>query len=112
MDAKYERIQNNSFLLTGFLAVVSALIFSQVLFAGRNEVLDLQLQTRINPNIAPVESLERLPQIGLTRAERIAAYRQSHGENGPVFIYTNDLQKVRGIGPVIAGQLSEHLRFE
>ena len=112
MDAKYEKIQSVSFLMACTSAVILAVFFSLGIFTETGEAANIQLQTRINPNDAPVASLIRLPQIGLTRAEKIAAYRQGQAGDKPVFACSNDLQKVKGIGPAIAGQLSEHLRFE
>jgi hypothetical protein len=37
----------------------------------------IELENRINPNIAPVESLVRLPALGISRARAIVAYRKS-----------------------------------
>ena len=112
MDAKYEKIQSVSFLMACTSAVILAVFFSLGIFTETGEAANIQLQARINPNDAPVASLIRLPQIGLTRAGTIVAYRRAHKGGKPVFACFNDLQKVKGIGPAIAGQLSEHLRFE
>ena len=112
MDAKYEKIQSVSFLMACTSAVIRAVFFSLGIFTETGEAANIQFQTRINPNDAPVASLIRLPQRGLTRAKRIVAYRQAHEGEKPVFTCSNDLQKAKGIGPAIAGQLSEHLRFE
>ncbi len=112
MDAKYEKIQSVSFLIACTSAVILAAFFSHGILTETGEAANIQLQTRINPNDAPVASLIRLPQIGLTRAGTIVAYRQAHEGGKPVFTCSDDLQKVKGIGPAIAGQLSEHLRFE
>jgi len=72
----------------------------------------LQLQTRINPNDAPVASMVRLPQIGISRAREITAYRQANAGDKPVFTCVEDLQKVKGIGPKTVAALAEYLRFE
>lgn len=51
----------------------------------------------IDINTASVADLERLPDIGVTRAEAIIAYREA---NGP-FRQTDDILAVPGIGPTI-----------
>lgn len=51
----------------------------------------------ININVATAADLERLPEIGGTRAAAIIAYREA---NGP-FDHTEDILLVPGIGPVI-----------
>ena len=56
---------------------------------------------RININTATQEELERLPDIGPVLAQRIIAYRQSHGP----FRSVADLEKVNGIGPKTRRQL-------
>lgn len=53
--------------------------------------------TPIDINTASVADLERLPDIGVTRAEAIIAYREA---NGP-FRQIDDILAVPGIGPTI-----------
>lgn len=53
-----------------------------------------QQTERVNINTATVEELTTLPQIGETLAERIIAYRQTHGD----FCGTSELLDVEGIG--------------
>jgi len=75
----------------------------------------LELESRINPNNAPVSSLIRLPGIGPARALAIIEYREDFKrENGavPAFRDCDDLCNVRGIGPVTAKNISEWLKFE
>jgi len=65
---------------------------------------------RINPNTASAGSLQRLPGIGLARAESIIAYRQA---NGPVaFRSPEDLDNIWGIGPAIVRNIAKDLAFD
>ncbi|MBN2381301.1 helix-hairpin-helix domain-containing protein [bacterium] len=54
-----------------------------------------QSDIRININTANAHELQRLPRIGLKTAERIIAYRQSHG----LFASPEQIMKVKGVGP-------------
>ena len=76
---------------------------------------DTQLQSRINPNDALVESLVRLPGLGIGRAGAIVTYRENfkkkHGKS-LAFEDCNDLLKVSGIGPKTVQNISEWLEFE
>ena len=74
-----------------------------------------QLQIRINPNNASVESLVRLPNLGTGRAGAIVTYRENFEKNeskGLAFEDCNDLLKVSGIGPKTVQSISEWLEFE
>ncbi|MCD4824992.1 MAG: helix-hairpin-helix domain-containing protein [Phycisphaerae bacterium] len=62
---------------------------------------------RLDPNIATIASLRRLPGIGVTRARRIVHYRQNHGPSA--FAVVADLRKVPGIGPGIARTVAPYL---
>jgi competence ComEA-like helix-hairpin-helix protein len=76
---------------------------------------EIELESRINPNVAPVESLVRLPGVGLSRAVSIVAYRESLNRTKgikPAFENCDDLQKIDGIGPKTASEISEWMKFE
>jgi competence ComEA-like helix-hairpin-helix protein len=111
------RIQSFAFIISVCAAFCFCCIFTPNLtgfgsFAGREQT---QLDNRINPNIATVASMTRLPGIGAVKAEAIVTYRNNfHGTNVEVraFRNLNDLQKVKGIGPKTARNVSEWLRFE
>jgi DNA uptake protein ComE-like DNA-binding protein len=104
--------QGLSYLLACIICLVLAIFFSLSVIVQTGNKPIVQLQARINPNNAPAASLVRLPQIGLTRAEKIVAYRQANAGNEPAFTCPDDLQKVAGIGPVIAAGLTDYLIFD
>ncbi|MEW5794935.1 MAG: helix-hairpin-helix domain-containing protein [Candidatus Zixiibacteriota bacterium] len=60
----------------------------------------------LDPNTAPVDSLELLPGIGRVLADRIVEYRQKHR-----FVRTVDLTEVKGIGPRLLEQLRPYIRI-
>jgi competence protein ComEA len=75
----------------------------------------MHLENQINPNTATVESLVRLPDIGIARAEAIIEYRESFTENDnsrSAFRVPDDLQNIKGIGPKIVQNMSQWLKFE
>jgi len=59
----------------------------------------------ININTADAATLETLPKIGPTMAQRIVEYRQA---NGP-FQTIADIQKVPGIGPSIFEAIAPYI---
>jgi len=97
-------------LLVGVAACVLLCVVFAVDFHRAGPVRGIELDSRINPNDAPVSSLVRLPGIGLSRAEAIAAYRRSC--EAPAFRDAEDLQKVKGIGPRTVENIAPFLEFE
>jgi len=75
---------------------------------------EARLDGRINPNDATLESLVRLPGLGIGRAGAIVAYRESVYREGryPAFENREDLRKIRGIGPKTVQSISEWITFE
>lgn len=70
---------------------------------------------RINPNTAPVGSLIRLPGIGLTRAHAIAVHREvmrQEAADGIAFRVSEDLQRIKGIGPKTVADVADWLAFD
>jgi len=62
---------------------------------------------KINPNLADLASLVRLPRIGPAKAAAIIAYRKAHG---PVaFRSAGDLESIKGIGPATVKEIAPHL---
>ncbi len=60
----------------------------------------------IDPNTAPIDSLELLPGIGPVKAERIIRFRQTQR-----FQTIEDLLEVKGIGPRTLESLAPHVRI-
>ena len=112
--AGQNRIQSFEFVISVCLAVCCSFGFISNLEKdlGRYEI---ELEGRINPNDAPIESLVRLPGLGIGRAGAIVAYRENVNENmasSPAFQNCDDLQKVKGIGPKTVQNVSEWLKFD
>ena len=116
-EAGQNKIQTFAFVISVCVAVCFACGFSWSFMDfessfGRSKI---ELEDRINPNNAPVESLVRLPGLGIGRAGAIVAYRENFNSKdgeGPAFRNFDDLQKVSGIGPKTAQNISEWLKFE
>lgn len=116
-EAGQNKIQAFAFVISVCIAVCFSCGFalnfmrSESAFCGCN----IELEGQINPNNAPLESLVRLPGLGMGRAGAIIAYRENFnakdGEN-PAFRNLDDLQKVSGIGPKTVQNISEWLKFE
>jgi competence protein ComEA len=58
---------------------------------------------KVNINTAAVAELDTLPGIGPGYAERIVAYRESHGP----FDTVEDIQDVPGIGPALFSRIKD-----
>jgi len=111
------RIQSFAFVIGVFLTVCLSLCF--IPNPGRYESdfdrCDITLDSRLNPNNAPIESLVRLPGLGIGRAGAIVAYRESFNEKNSgsrAFHNYNDIQKVKGIGPETVKNIGEWLKFD
>lgn len=59
----------------------------------------------LDPNTAPVDSLELLPGIGKILADRIVAYRDTHR-----FAREIDITEVRGVGAKLYEQIRPYLK--
>lgn len=75
---------------------------------------DIEIDGRINPNVASEGSLMRLPGVGLSRAKSIIMHREGilQDKAGPAFEDVNDLQAIKGIGPKTAAGIAEYLKFD
>lgn len=105
---------NEPFVIAIGVCFLFSICFLVCSFAEFEQPGQIQLDSQINPNNAPVASLMRLPGIGVSRAEAILAYRHSWtGENqGQVFKDCNDLQKIKGIGPKTVQRVKQWLKFK
>ncbi len=113
-EAGQKSIQSFAFVISVCAAVCFSLVFVSE-FVRSGQSCKIELESRINPNDAPIASLVRLPGIGVSRAGAIVAYRENFGgKNGgnPAFRSSNDLQKVKGIGPKTVQNISEWVKFE
>ena len=115
VNSRQRGIQSFAFIISVLASVVLCFCFvvSGLGDAGQSE--QMKLKSRINPNEASPASLVRLPGIGITRAGAIVAYRENsaqHKQSKILFEDCNDLQKVKGIGPKTAQNISQWLKFE
>jgi competence ComEA-like helix-hairpin-helix protein len=72
----------------------------------------LQPLAAINPNVAPKESLVRLPAVGPARAQAIIDYRQTQGQSGPAFRTPADLDAIAGIGITTVEKMMPWISFD
>ena len=116
MKLEQKRIQSFAFIISICAAFCFACIsVSDIANSQTTANKELHLDNRINPNIAALESLVRLPNIGISKAEAIISYREDYSEknNGrSAFENINDLQNVKGIGRTTAQNLSQWLKFK
>ena len=113
--AEQNRIQSFAFVIGASVCLFFCAGFAASSLTGFRLPRETKLESRINPNNALPASLVRLPGIGISRAEAIVAYRKGFSEknsNCPAFENIDDLQKVKGIGPKIAQNISQWLKFQ
>lgn len=108
------RIQALAFVIGAGVCVLLCSCFAVSDFFDAGPGQKIELVEKINPNFAPVGSLVRLPGIGMGRAAAIVRYRDSVHEQGAgrAFTSCDDMQKVRGIGPVTSRNMGQWLEFE
>lgn len=114
-EAGQNRIQSFAFVISVFGCALLSTCFAVSSFEAVRQSSAIELDESINPNDAPVSSLVRLPGIGISRAEAIVAYRNTFIEEGSgrrAFRNCDDLQKIKGIGPKTAQNISRWLTFE
>ncbi len=107
--------QSLAFLVGMGVCLALSLYFAGKMLEAAEDSPPRGLGERINPNEAPAASLMRLPQIGAARARAIVAHRARSGmEEGraPAFKKADDLQQIKGIGPVIVEGTRPWLRFD
>lgn len=109
------RIQSFAFVISVFGCALLCTGFAVSSFESPRKSSVFELDESINPNEAQIASLVRLPGIGISRAEAIVAYRKnfsSRESSRVVFRDSDDLQKVKGIGPKTVQNISQWLKFE
>jgi len=113
-EIRQSRIQSFAFVISVCVCALFSISFAVSSLAAVREASGIDLDVRINPNDAPIASMVRLPGIGISRAEAIVTYRENFGEEGQskAFENSDDLQKIKGIGPKTAQNISEWLKFE
>jgi competence protein ComEA len=105
------RIQLFAFVIASCMAVVFGLCFTVGSDSG---AVSIELESRINPNNAPAAGLMLLPGVGPARAQAIITYREQFRQNRPgekAFRNCNDLDNVKGIGPVTISNMCTYLKF-
>lgn len=113
--AEQDRIQSFAFVIAASVCILFCIGFAALSLVGSQPSQETELESRINPNDTPLASLVRLPGVGIGRAEAIMAYRKDFSEkngNCRAFETTDDLQKVKGIGPKTVKNISKWLKFE
>jgi len=116
-QARQNRIQSFAFVTSVCIAVCFSIGFISNLGQGGQDFgqFEVELEGRINPNHAPVESLVRLPSLGPGRAGAIVEYREKFKVKEAAslaFQNCDDLQKIKGIGPKTAQNISQWLKFD
>jgi competence protein ComEA len=109
------RIQLLAFVIASFMAVVFGLCFAMGSVDAENGAAKVELESRVNPNDAPAAGLMMLPGVGPARAQAIISYREQFRQSGRddlPFGNCNDLDNVKGIGPVTVRNMCEHLKFK
>ncbi len=113
-EAGQDGIQFFAFVISVCVALCFCIGLAVSSIPGSGQSCEIKLESKINPNDAPAASLVRLPGIGISRAGAIVAYRESFGKEGQskAFENSDDLQKIKGIGPKTAQNISEWLKYE
>lgn len=114
-EASQNRIRSFAFVISVSVCALLCTGFAVSSFGAVRQSGVVELDERINPNEASMSSLVRLPGIGISRSEAIAAYRNNFSKedsSSQAFGNCDDLQKIRGIGPKTAQNISQWLTFE
>lgn len=91
---------------TSTLAALDSAVTAEVAVEARADT-PLEEGERLDPNVAEVVELRRLPGVGPATAEAIVRSRETEGP----FRAPADLERVRGIGPATVAKLAPHLAF-
>lgn len=114
-EREKHNIESMGFVVCMVLCILLSTVFAGSFFCVADEDNGMFLESRVNPNEAPVPSLIRLPGIGRSRAESIVLYREDlcvANRECRAFRSCEDIEKVKGIGPKTAEGMCEWLKFE
>ncbi len=89
--------------------LVAAFVADHV--AGRLGRDDIAVYDTVNPNLATLDSLVRLPGVGPSTAGSIIEYRQDIPDGKEAFTKPADMQGVKGIGPKTVEKIEPWLNF-
>ena len=109
------KIKSFSFIIAAAICVLFCGYFVVSNLLESEQLYEIRLDEKINPNDASAASLVRLPGIGIGRAHAPVTYLENSpkkGGNGLTFQNDNDLRKVKGIGPKVLQNMNEWLEFE
>jgi len=111
-----DKLQNDrAFVMAVLFGALLSVGFAASTCSKFRQVCEIELESRINPNNAPIASLVRLPGVGIGRAGAITAYRENFSScqpNRQAFQNPDDLQQVKGIGPKTVQNISKWLKFK
>ena len=111
-DDARRQIQSGAFLVAVGLCLLLCSCLGIALFHRSGGATQIEVDSHINPNDAPVGSLVRLPGIGLGKASAIIHFRENPVQaTGPTFKTPSDLEQVKGIGPKTVNAVEQYLRF-
>jgi len=79
--------------------------------AGQLGTDEIAVYDTVNPNLAAMESLVRLPGVGPATAKSIIEYRQDTPDGKEAFTKPADLQSIKGIGPKTVEKIEPWLSF-
>lgn len=75
---------------------------------SNHEIQEENQIEKVNINTASTEKLDKLPGVGVTRAQYIVEYRESHGG----FKTTVEIQNIKGIGPAMYEKMKDMITIE
>jgi len=107
-----KQTQASAFIIALVLCCLFGMFFTTSYFVRLKSTCKVILADKINPNTAPLASLQRLPNIGPKRAAAIVEYRRNVVSRTVAFGTCADLQNIKGIGPKTAESIGPLLRFE
>lgn len=126
LDYKIYRVQHIILLsvIIFFLIIFSIHLYFNQLRIDHGLIINqasvVETEFKINPNTASWETIALLPGIGPAKAQAIVQFRDDYiknthindGDNMNCFCKPSDLEKVKGIGPIIIDLVKNNLVFD